>query len=137
MSGYCDDCGNTICLCDDTPRSEIVGTNEFFQKYRIIDRIALEKLESELAKANAEAEAWKRHHAALDKVCEAYKEDIEKLKERLAECEKVVAFYASGDSVIENDIGKIDWQFAGREYKVDKHGKLARDYQSKYGAKDE
>ena len=81
MSGYCDDCGNTICLCDDTPRSEIVGTNEFFQKYRIIDRIALEKLESELAKANAEAETWKRHHAALDRVCEVYKEENSKLIE--------------------------------------------------------
>ena len=47
----------------------------------------IDKLETDLAKANAEAESWKRHHAALDKVCKVYKEENAKLRE-------CVQFYA-------------------------------------------
>ena len=38
MSGFCSDCSNTLCICDGTPREDIVGTKEFNDKYVLVER---------------------------------------------------------------------------------------------------
>lgn len=46
MSGYCPDCGNTLCICDELPeRSEIAGTAEFNDKYILIEKSELKELQ--------------------------------------------------------------------------------------------
>lgn len=48
MSGYCTDCGNTMCLCSKMPEdlSEIIGIKEFNEKYAICERESVEQLKS-------------------------------------------------------------------------------------------
>lgn len=89
MSGHCGDCGNTLCICDGTPREEIAGTAEFNAKYIMIEMSAYKKLEQQNAKLKSALEFY----ATLKYVSDDMKEPPYKFGQRateaLKECEEM------------------------------------------------
>lgn len=38
MSGYCPDCGNTICLCDELNEENTASIQDFYEKYKVLQK---------------------------------------------------------------------------------------------------
>lgn len=115
MSGYCQDCGNTMCLCDEVKADQETYTTIHIQKY---DNEPFELLNPPPNKNVLTLPAGTYHFTQLPD--EHWEKKINSLKKQLDIALEAVEFYAGDQMIIKQSI------LAG-EYSVRENGDKARE----------